>query len=118
MNGLGLCTWVDGKKYAGSWLNNQMHGFGIYNYADGVRYEGWFSHDKKEGFGRYFWTDGRQYAGYWHKGKQHGIGTFIDKGKDKIAQFGMWEQGKRLKWWTPDEVIEINQQVLDVTPHF
>ena len=84
-----------------------MHGYGIYIYVDGVRYEGQFSNDKKEGFGIYYWIDGRIYEGYWHKGKQHGIGSYTDPNK-KIYKKGLWEFGKRKKWFEESQINEIN----------
>ena len=35
MNGKGIFTWTDGRKYEGEYLNDKMHGYGIYTWADG-----------------------------------------------------------------------------------
>jgi len=78
-----------------------MHGVGIYIYNDGIRYEGYFKLDKKDGYGIYYWTDGRVYEGYWHQGKQHGLGVYQDCSGAK-KRFGLWEFGKRKKWFQPD----------------
>lgn len=44
----------------------------------------------------------KRYAGWWHGGKQHGIGIFISKdGKKKL---GLWEDGKKVKWFSAEEV--------------
>lgn len=99
--------WKDGRKYYGSWLNNDMHGYGIYIYADGVRYDGQYFNDKKQGYGLYYWTDGRKYEGYWYKGKQHGIGIYTDSNKQSV-KYGLWEMSKRLKWVDQDAVQLIN----------
>ena len=84
-----------------------MQGFGIYIYSDGVRYDGQYFMDKKEGYGVYFWTDGRKYEGWWHKGKQHGLGTYSDVAKGNI-EYGLWENGKRVKWFDEQTVMLIN----------
>jgi hypothetical protein len=47
LNGYGAYNWFDGRKYYGSWKNNDMHGFGIYIYADGVRFDGEYVDDIK-----------------------------------------------------------------------
>lgn len=81
-----------------------MQGFGIYIYSDGVRYDGEYQADKKEGYGIYYWTDGRKYEGWWHKGKQHGLGTYIDSAKSSV-KYGLWEHGKRVKWFDEQAVL-------------
>lgn len=114
INGLGVYNWSDGRKYFGFWLNNDMHGLGIYIYQDGIRYEGYFQADKKEGFGIYYWTDGRKYEGQWHKAKQHGIGIYTDPNKN-IHKKGLWEMGKRKKWYTDEEADLINNHEYDLS---
>jgi hypothetical protein len=94
-----------------------MQGHGIYVYADGVRYDGQYLNDKKEGYGMYYWTDGRKYEGWWHKGKQHGLGTYID-GSKKSVKYGLWEHGKRVKWFDDQAVMLINQNRFDVASQF
>ncbi len=114
---MGVYIWNDGRKYYGSWLNNDMHGYGIYIYADGVRFDGQYSNDKKEGYGLYYWTDGRKYEGYWHKGKQHSIGVYKDTNKG-TSKYGLWEFGKRVKWFDEKAVELINKQKFDIAFHF
>jgi len=55
----GVYTWLDGRKFEGNWLDNNMHGRGIYTWKDGRRYEGEYEFDKKHGYGVYTWADGR-----------------------------------------------------------
>lgn len=86
-----------------------MSGHGIYLYADGVRYDGEYVDDKKDGYGIYYWTDGRKYEGYWYKGKQHGLGWYVDAGK-KTLKYGLWEHGKRIRWFDDTEVQQINKK--------
>ena len=61
--------------------------------------------------------DGRRYEGWWHKGKQHGLGTYIDNGKGNI-KYGLWENGKRIKWFDEQAVILINQKRYDFSTEF
>jgi len=44
---------------------NNMEGEGVYTWPDGRKYEGLFRNDKKEGFGKFTWPDGRKYEGNW-----------------------------------------------------
>lgn len=103
--------------FYGEWLNNDMHGHGFYFYKDGIRYDGCFEHDKKGGYGTYMWTDGRIYSGWWHAGKQHGLGTYYDPVK-QVKKFGMWEHGKRVKWFDEVQQEEIRQRKYDISTHF
>jgi hypothetical protein len=84
-----------------------MAGLGIYIYTDGVIYEGQFRQDKKNGYGLYYWTDGRTYEGLWFNGKQHGLGIYKDPAKGKM-KYGLWEHGKRLKWYNDEVILLIN----------
>lgn len=94
-----------------------MEGFGVYLWKDGRRYEGQYHNDKKCGYGIYYWTDGRKYEGWWYKGKQHGLGTYLDPTKGKI-KFGLWENGKRVKWFDEQTIKLINQLTYDYTTEF
>jgi hypothetical protein len=35
MQGRGVYTWKDGRKYVGEYFNDKKHGFGIYKWNDG-----------------------------------------------------------------------------------
>lgn len=48
---------MDGRRYEGEWLDNNMHGKGIYTWKDGRKYEGEYVNDKKQGHGIYVWAD-------------------------------------------------------------
>ena len=91
-----------------------MHGYGIYIYADGIRYEGQYFNDKKDGYGVYKWPDGRIYEGWWSRGKQHGLGVYKDPKKGHRKE-GLWENGKRLEWFTGDVVRQIEIGQIDIT---
>ena len=53
-----------------------MDGTGVFTWSDGRKYEGEYVDDKKEGHGVFTWPDGRQYDGSWKNGKQHGFGIY------------------------------------------
>ena len=40
MDGKGVFTWPDGRKYDGEYLLDKKHGFGIFTFKDGRIYEG------------------------------------------------------------------------------
>ena len=36
-------------------MNNKMEGRGVFTWPDGKRYEGEYKNDKKSGYGKFFW---------------------------------------------------------------
>ena len=46
MNGIGLYSWPNGRKYRGEFKNNLKHGHGEYTQADGKKYIGAWVNDK------------------------------------------------------------------------
>lgn len=46
-----------------------MDGHGVFTWADGRKYVGYYKDDKKEGYGEFTWPDGRCYRGDWKNGK-------------------------------------------------
>ena len=46
-----------------------MDGTGVFTWADGRKYEGEYVEDKKEGHGIFTWPDQRRYDGQWKDGK-------------------------------------------------
>ena len=118
IDGLGTQIWSDGKEYYGQWEKNYMHGYGFYVYADKMKYDGQFESDKKHGYGIYSWTDGRRYAGYWNKGKQHGFGVYTGNYKNNTVKYGIWDNGKRIKWFDEATVKEIQDGKYDYKHHF
>ena len=78
-------------------MDNNMEGKGIYTWADGRRYVGEYYKDKKHGKGVYTWADGRCYDGEWKNGRQHGVGKYTTQ-SGKVSRSGMWNEGKRVKW--------------------
>lgn len=86
-----------------------MHGYGHLQWPDGRQYEGDFVNDVREGHGTFQWNDGRIYTGSWLNGKQHGTGVQTNP-SDGIPRMGIWEKGRRLRWLTPEELEELEQQ--------
>ena len=89
-----------------NWLNtyceqNKMDGFGIMSYADGRRYEGFYVDDKRQGFGIYKYADGSEYSGYWYLNKQHGYGIYV-KGSKSVYQ--CWKDGQKKCSLTVEQV--------------
>jgi len=40
MDGKGVYTWKDGRKFEGQYMRDKKHGKGIYTWADGRKYDG------------------------------------------------------------------------------
>lgn len=93
-----------------------MEGMGVYTWQDGRRYEGQYRDDKKHGYGVYTWADMRQYSGMWFKGKQHGLGIYVVPGQD--AKYGLWEDGKRIEWFAEATAQQILNGQHDFTQYF
>ena len=74
-----------------------MDGEGIFTWPDGRRYEGQYKDDKKDGYGLFEWADGKKYKGYWLNGKQNGEGEFYDE-KNNAWRKCLVQNGKRIKW--------------------
>ena len=117
ISGIGIYSWLDGRKYQGEWLDNNMEGMGIYIWNDGRMYQGQYKDDMKHGFGIYTWGDQRCYEGYWFKGKQHGLGTYIVP-KDNKLKYGLWEHGKRIEWFNETQVQDINNGQMNYATFF
>lgn len=78
-----------------------MDGQGIFTWADNRRYSGEYTEDKKHGYGCFTWPDGRQYQGLWQNGKQEGVGVYYNA-KGEI-RYGKWQNGKRICWIQEEE---------------
>jgi len=72
-----------------------MEGKGVFTWSDGRKYVGEYKDDQKHGHGVFTWPDGRCYDGQWNQGKQHGEGIYMKEGKKKK---GVWQMGKRIEW--------------------
>lgn len=74
-----------------------MDGTGVFTWPDNRKYTGEYRQDKKEGYGIFEWADKRKYKGYWSNGKQHGEGEFYNP-KEEAWKKGIWNDGKRVRW--------------------
>ena len=74
-----------------------MDGKGLLTWADGRRYEGQFKADKRNGRGKFVWSDGRTYDGLWLDGKQHGEGI-LSTADGSSKRRGTWQNGKNVGW--------------------
>ena len=93
-----------------------MDGVGVYTWQDGRKYEGEYKDDKKHGFGIYIWSDGRVYRGNWYKGKQHGLGIYTVPNQGE--KFGLWEDGKRIEWFDKKLVEMVESAEVDFRTFF
>ena len=93
-----------------------MEGIGIYSWQDGRKYEGEYKEDKKHGYGIYTWADLREYHGWWYRGKQHGLGVYFVPNND--MRHGLWEDGKRIEWFEANVAKQIMQGEFDFTTMF
>jgi hypothetical protein len=66
-----------------------MEGKGVESWADGRRYEGDYKGGKKDGEGTFYWPNGQIYIGSWRNGKQHGLGilTDVETGEKKHGEW-------------------------------
>ena len=122
MSGYGVIEWKDGRFYQGQWLFGTMHGVGKYIWSDKKQYEGQYVNGKKHGFGVYQWPDGRLYKGYWKDGKQHGLAEYQvtqptvmgHNNKATQSRYGLWKEGRRVKWFAIDPSKMLNEQLLAI----
>jgi hypothetical protein len=65
-NGVGVMTWRDNDRFAGTYRDGVPSGVGVYRFADGFRYEGEFANDNYSGYGVLWDSQGRvRQAGVW-----------------------------------------------------
>jgi hypothetical protein len=76
LTGAGARTWPNGARYAGDFVNGQMHGLGMLYVADGSRYQGGFANDVMHGRGVYVWPNGNRYEGGFANNVFAGRGVF------------------------------------------
>eukprot|EP00286_Rhodomonas_abbreviata_P022833 CAMPEP_0181311304 /NCGR_PEP_ID=MMETSP1101-20121128/13061_1 /TAXON_ID=46948 /ORGANISM="Rhodomonas abbreviata, Strain Caron Lab Isolate" /LENGTH=619 /DNA_ID=CAMNT_0023418017 /DNA_START=316 /DNA_END=2176 /DNA_ORIENTATION=- len=84
--GQGYMAWGDGRE--GGMGAEQMQGYGVLTHADGRRYEGYYLKDKMHGHGVYTWPDGRKYNGEYKNNLKHGNGVWT--WPDGVMLEGQW----------------------------
>lgn len=70
-----------------------MEGKGIYTWLDGKRYQGNYKKGVKCGYGEMKWPNGKKFQGEWKDGKQNGRGALYDN-KGECVFDGDWKNGK------------------------
>ncbi len=96
MEGFGIYTWPDGRRYEGTEMRPQSLG----NYMKG----------KKHGHGKLLAPDGHTFEGQWNNGVQHGVGK-CETGTE--VKFGVWNSGKVERWLDPR--LPTDRQLLETT---
>ena len=48
-------------------------------------------------------ANGKEYHGWWKESEMHGLGFLIDLEK-RTKKFGVWEEGKRIKYFDKQEI--------------
>lgn len=84
-----------------------MEGKGIESWADGRKYDGDFKNGKKDGEGTFEWPNGNKYIGSWRNDKQHGVGIYLNM-KEGSKKQGEWVNGKRQQWISAPENMKLN----------
>ena len=79
--------------FEGDWNLSKMQGKGVFTWEDGRRYEGEYFNDLKHGKGKYSWPDGRVYDGSWVDGLMDGFGVYKSAGPNGKERLGEWSQG-------------------------
>jgi len=91
ITGFGKMTYSDGQScYEGYWLNGARSGIGLYHDAN-VEYSGEWLHDKRHGQGEQRYADG-YYRGAWKNDVHNGHGLRVWHNGTKYC--GVWEKGQ------------------------
>ena len=62
-HGKGKFTWFDKSVYEGDFFENEMEGDGVQSRPDGRRYTGSWKGSMMDGLGEFIFADGRRYKG-------------------------------------------------------
>ena len=68
--------------------------------------------DNMDGQGTFSWTDGRIYKGGWRNNMPHGNGKMVSSSGE--IKLGLWENGKRVKWFKTTELNLKRQELNDL----
>jgi hypothetical protein len=83
MTGKGVTIFPEGDKYEGDFLKGKWHGKGTFTLTNGNKYEGDWVKGRKTGKGTFTYSDGSKYEGDFLNGKRHGKGALTMKNGDK-----------------------------------
>lgn len=85
-HGVGNCSWPDGSRYRGDWVQNVRHGNGVFTLADGTTYEGEWVNDVKHGKGMLKYPNGETIIGYWQNDRLNGLAKVKKQGQAEPDQ--------------------------------
>ena len=95
-NGQGTCTYANGDKYVGEFMNGKKNGQGSFTFGkgewEGDKCLGEWMNDMLNGQGTYTWASGNKYVGEFKDDKKHGQGTYTFS--DGRIEKGLWENNK------------------------
>ena len=91
MNGSGVFTWPDGRKFEGRYVDGGKTGLGTFEWPNGNRYYGDFDDDQRNGLGIFYWRDGTVYRGQFRNNKMHGHG--VKQQPDGPMELQQWDTG-------------------------
>ena len=57
MNGQGIMTWSDGRKFDGQWNDNKIKSPGTFTFSDGIKYICVLIDDSKNGLATFIHSD-------------------------------------------------------------
>ena len=89
----GVCKYIDGSEYRGSWRSGRRNGLGTFTFPNLDEYIGKWVGDRRCGFGKLSSALGNTYEGNWENNLQHGQG--ILHLKDGYRYVGEFVRGKR-----------------------
>jgi len=88
-----------------------MDGKGIFTWPDKKKYIGEYKNDKKWGSGVFIYSNNKIYEGFWYDGKQDGLGVLRSKNS---IQIGEWKCGKKMRILSLEEIPDLEQFVKDI----
>ena len=89
--------------YEGMWKNGKMEGEGIFTWSNGKRYEGNYVNNQKNGFGKFI-NPPKIYEGFWEDGKPHGKGKITNGEK---THYRIWNKGVIIKKDNESELLSL-----------
>ena len=63
-----VCSWKNGRKYEGSYVNDKKEGYGEFEWPNGKIYKGGWINNRMNGKGKIIYPDGFEKQGIWSNG--------------------------------------------------